>query len=314
MHKRILALICTAVLMSNLVSVENWSLITRAEEQEEQTEEETGSATATVTTQERKTAEGAVKVTKDVTSITIEQPAETEFYPAFTDSVQFTAALKPDEEYCNDPMITWSVNEGSTASINSFTGELTFHELADDEETVTVTAKAGDKEDSVQIILKKAEITEISVDDIDVTYGKEAQLTATVKSDDETVSEDKMPPLHFEETDGTEIAEVTKEGKVTAREVGAFKVKVSTDGNGYFKSAGSSEKELTIHPAKLQVKVTEGTAGGPIVTKVSDGTTALTTDNITAIENAFSLEGIVDDEEVSLKVGDDAPWSSLSYH
>ena len=153
MHKRILALICTAVLMSNLVSVENWSLITRAEEQEEQTEEETGSATATVTTQERKTAEGAVKVTKDVTSITIEQPAETEFYPAFTDSVQFTAALKPDEEYCNDPMITWSVNEGSTASINSFTGELTFHELADDEETVTVTANAGDKEDSVQIIL-----------------------------------------------------------------------------------------------------------------------------------------------------------------
>ena len=48
MHKRILALICTAVLMSNLVSVENWSMITRAEEQEEQTEEETGSATVTV--------------------------------------------------------------------------------------------------------------------------------------------------------------------------------------------------------------------------------------------------------------------------
>ena len=38
MHKRILALICTAVLMSNLVSIENWSMITRAEEQEEQTE------------------------------------------------------------------------------------------------------------------------------------------------------------------------------------------------------------------------------------------------------------------------------------
>ena len=65
MHKRILALICTAVLMSNLVSVENWSMITRAEEQEE-------------------------------------QPAETEFYPAFTDSVQFAAAFTPDEEYCND--------------------------------------------------------------------------------------------------------------------------------------------------------------------------------------------------------------------
>lgn len=313
MHKKILALICAAMLMSNLVPVENWSMITRAEEQEEQTEEETGSAIVTVTTQEGKTAECAVKVTKDVASITIEQPAEAEFYPAFTDSVQFTAALKPDEEYCNDPMITWSVNEGSTASIDPSTGELTLHELTGDEETVTVTAEAGDKEDSVQIILKKAEITEISVDDIDVTYGKEAQLTATVKSGDETVSEDKMPPLHFEETDGTEIAEVTKEGKATAREVGAFKVKVSTDGNGYFKSAGSSEKELTIHPAKLQVKVTEGTAEGPIVTKVSDGTTALTTDNITAIENAFSLEGIVDDEEVSLKVGDDAPWSSLSY-
>ena len=313
MHKRILALICTAVLMSNLVSVENWSMITRAEEQEEQTEEETGSATVTVTAQEGKTAEGAVKVTKDVASITIEQPAETEFYPAFTDSVQFAAALIPDEEYCNDPTTTWSVNEGSTASIDPSTGELTLHELTGDEETVTVTAEAGDKEDSVQIILKKAEITEISVDDIDVAYGKEAQLTATVKSGDETVSEDKMPPLHFEETDGTEIAEVTKEGKVTAREAGAFKVKVSTDGNGYFKSAGSSEKELTIHPAKLQVKVTEGTAEGPIVTKVSDGTTALTTDNITAIENAFSLEGIVDDEEVSLKVGDDAFWSSLSY-
>ena len=313
MHKRILALICTAVLMSNLVFVENWSMITRAEEQEEQTEEETGSATVTVTTQEGKKAECAVKVTKDVTSITIEQPAETEFYPAFTNSVQFTAALTPDEEYCNDPTITWSVNEESTASIDPSTGELTLHELTGDEETVTVTAEAGDKEDSVQIILKKAEITEISVDDIDVAYGKEAQLTATVKSGDETVSEDKMPPLHFEETDGTEIAEVTKEGKVIAREAGAFKVKVSTDGNGYFKSAGSSEKELTIHPAKLQVKVTEGTAEGPIVTKVSDGTAALTTDNITAIENALSLEGIVDGDEVSLKIRDDAPWSSLSY-
>ena len=162
MHKRILALICTVVLISNLVFVENWSMITRAEEQEEQTEEETGSATVTVTTQEGKTAECAVKVTKDITSITIEQPAEAEFYPAFTDSVQFAAALIPDEEYCNDPTTTWSVNEGSTASINSSTGELTFHELAGDEETVTVTAKAGDKEDSVQIILKKAEITEIS--------------------------------------------------------------------------------------------------------------------------------------------------------
>lgn len=313
MHKRILALICTAVLMSNLVSVENWSMITRAEEQEEQTEEETGSATVTVTTQEGKTSEGAVKVTKDVASITIEQPAEAEFYPAFTDSVQFTAALTPDEEYCNDPTITWSVNEGSTASIDPFTGELTLHELTGDEETVTVTAEAGNEKTSRQVTLKKAEITEIFVDDIDVIYGKEAQLTATVKSGDETVSEDKMPPLHFEETDGTEIAEVTKEGKVTAREVGAFKVKVSTDGNGYFKSAVSLEKELTIHPAKLQVKVTEGTAEGPIVTKVSDGTTALTTDNITAIENAFSLEGIVDDEEVSLEVGDDASWSSLSY-
>ena len=62
MHKRILALICTAVLMSNLASVENWSMITRAEEQEEQTEEETGSATVTVTAQEGKTAECAVKV------------------------------------------------------------------------------------------------------------------------------------------------------------------------------------------------------------------------------------------------------------
>ena len=179
MHKRILALICTAVLMSNLASVENWSMITRAEEQEEQTEEETGSATATVTTQEGKTAECAVKVTKDVTSITIEQPAEAEFYPAFTDSVQFTAALIPDEEYCNDPTITWSVNEGSTASIDPSTGELTLHELTGDEETVTVTAEAGDKEDSVQIILKKAEITEISVDDIDIAYGKEAQCFIT---------------------------------------------------------------------------------------------------------------------------------------
>ena len=111
MHKRILALICTAVLMSNLVSVENGSMITRAEEQEEQTEEETGSATVTVTAQEGKTAEGAVKVTKDVASITIEQPAETEFYPAFTDSVQFAAALIPDEEYGNAPTTTWSVNE-----------------------------------------------------------------------------------------------------------------------------------------------------------------------------------------------------------
>ena len=156
MHKRILALICTAVLMSNLASVENWSMITRAEEQEEQTEEETGSAIVTVTTQEGKTAECAVKVTKDVTSITIEQPAEAEFYPAFTDSVQFTAALKTDEEYCNDPTITWSVKEGSTASIDPSTGELTLHELTGDEETVTVTAKAGDKEDSFQIILKKA--------------------------------------------------------------------------------------------------------------------------------------------------------------
>ena len=60
MHKRILALICTAVLMSNLVSIENWSMITRAEEQEEQTEEETGSATVTVTTQGGKTAECAI--------------------------------------------------------------------------------------------------------------------------------------------------------------------------------------------------------------------------------------------------------------
>ena len=88
-------------------------------EQEEQTEEETGSATVTVTAQEGKTAEGAVKVTKDVASITIEQPAETEFYPAFTDSVQFAAALKPDEEYGNAPTTTWSVNEGSTASTDS---------------------------------------------------------------------------------------------------------------------------------------------------------------------------------------------------
>lgn len=61
MHKRMLALICAAMLMSNLVPVENWSMITRAEEQEEQTEEETGSVTVTVTTREDETAECQVK-------------------------------------------------------------------------------------------------------------------------------------------------------------------------------------------------------------------------------------------------------------
>lgn len=401
MHKRILALICAAMLMSNLVPVENWSMITRAEEQEEQTEEEVskasvhaddtgepvtpefnapelseteivlnassdtaneneltatpdngdailswnssnddvasvtadaddnnkavvkavdaGSATVTVTTQGGKTAECAVKVTKDVDYITIDQPAEAEFYPAFTDSVQFTAVLTPDEEYRNDSTVTWSVNEGSTASIDPSTGELTLHELKDDEEKVTVTAEAGNKKDSLEIVLKKAEITEISVDDIDVTYGKEAQLTATVKSGDETVSGYKMPSLHFEKTEETETAEVTADGKITPLSAGIFKVKAFTEANGYFKAVDKEdpsiciEKELTIHPAKLKVKVTEGTAEAPIVTKVSDGTTALTEDNIIAIENAFSLERIVDGDEVSLKVGDNASWSSLSY-
>ena len=454
MHKRILALICAAMLMSNLVPVENWSMITRAEEQEEQTEEETesveeaepeettgtveeaepenvtetveeaeeenetesaeetveeketekvskasvhaddtgepvtpgfnapelseteitlnassdtenekekeltatpdngdaivswnssnddvasvtpdtddnnkavvkavnaGSATVTVTTQGGKTAECKVKVTKDVDFITIEQPAEAEFYPAFADSVQFTAVLTPDEEYRNDSTIMWSVNEGSTASIDPSTGELTLHELTGDEETVTVTAEAGNKKDSLEIVLKKAEITEISVDDIDVTYGKEAQLAATVKSGDETVSGGKMPSLHFEETEGAVTAEVTADGKVTPLSAGVFKVKAFTEANGYFKAVDKEdpsicmEKELTVQPAKLQVKVTEGTAEAPIVTKVSDGTTALTADNITAIENSFSLEGIVDGDEVSLEVEDDASWSSLFY-
>ena len=404
MYKRILALICAAMLMSNLVPVENWSMITRAEEQEEQTEaaepveetepkeaaepvEETEPEKVTETVKEETVAKTSVyaddtgepvtpefnapelseteitlnassdteneeekeltatpdngdaivswessdttvasvtpdtddnnkAVLKAVDSITIEQPAKTEFYPAFTDSVQFTAVLTPNEEYCNDSTVTWSVNEESTASINSSTGELTLHKLTGDEETVIVTASAGDKEDSMQIVLKKAEITEISVDDIDVTYGKEAQLTATVKSGDETVSEDKMPSLHFEETEGAVTAEVTADGKVTPLSAGVFKVKVSTDGNDYFKPAESSEKELTVHPAKLQVKVAEGTAEKPVATKVSDGTTDLAEANITAIKAAFSLEGIVDQDDVSLKVIEDvipSPWDSLSY-
>ncbi len=79
------------------------------------------------------------------------------------------------------------------------------------------------------------------------------------------------------------------------------------------KDETESEEETEPEKIQLQVKVTEGTAETPIVTKVSDGTTALTEDNITAIENAFSLEGIVDGDEVSLKVGDNASWSSLSY-
>ena len=153
MHKRMLALICTAVLMLNLVSVENWSMITRAEEQEEQTEEE-------------------------------------------TESVE---EAEPEE--------------------------------------ITGTAE-----------------------------GEEAE------KETESAEEDTEP-----------------EGET------------------------ESEEEMEPEKIQLQVKVTEGTAKTPIATKVSDGTTALTRDNITAIENAFSLEGIVDGDEVSLKVRDDAPWSSLSY-
>ena len=60
MHKRILALICAAMLMSNLVPVENWSMITRAEEQEEQTEEETESVEEAEPEETTGTVEGGI--------------------------------------------------------------------------------------------------------------------------------------------------------------------------------------------------------------------------------------------------------------
>ena len=77
-----------------------------------------------------------------------------------------------------------------------------------------------------------------------------------------------------------------------------------------------SPEETEPKKIQLQGKIKESTAGTPLVTKVSDGTTALTAENIAAIENAFSLDGIVGDDEVFLKVREDtghASWDSLSY-
>ena len=118
-----------------------------------------------------------------------------------------------------------------------------------------------------------------------------------------------------EQTEAAEPVEEAESEEITGTAEGEEAEKETESAEEDTEPEGETESEEEMEPEKiqLQVKVTEGTAEAPIATKVSDGTTALTRDNITAIENVFSLEGIVDGDEVSLKVGDDAFWSSLSY-
>ena len=182
-----------------------------------------GSATITAKAG-NKTASCAVTVTAifiEVTSVTLDKSSLT---LTEGESATLTATVKPDD--ATDSSLTWSSNDEGVAVVDN-NGEI----YAIRPGTAIITARAGDKSASCDLLVKPivipTESVSLNYESVDLAKGTSITLVATVFPDDAT---DKT--VTWSSSDAT-IASVDQNGKVSALKLGSAVITVKTNSGAY---------------------------------------------------------------------------------
>ena len=157
-----------------------------------------------------KTATCEVAVSKKVIAVESITLDKTSISMVEDESTVLTATVKPDN--ATDKTVTWSSSDTGIATVKD--GRVTSIK----EGKATITAKAGDKEATCEIIVSKRiiEVTSITLNypDLSLVKGDEQVLVATVEPDNAT---DKTVTWS---SSNAQVASVDKEGKVKALKSG----------------------------------------------------------------------------------------------
>lgn len=177
-----------------------------------------GSATITATVG-GKSATCAVTVTKapvPATSVTLNK-SSLELFENDTETLKATVTPSNTTD-----VLEWSSSQPGIASVSSG-GVVT----ALSEGTAVITAKAGEKEATCTVTVKKViRVTEVTLNktSLDLTKGQSEQLTAVVVPDDATYPEVTWT------TGNSSVATVDQTGKVTAKGGGTTSITATADG------------------------------------------------------------------------------------
>lgn len=173
-----------------------------------------GSATITVTTNDKKyTAECRVVVSDNVVKVTGITLSTTKLTLAVGDAERVEATVTPNN--ATNKGVTWSSSDSSVASVSS-TGVI--RAVSDGEATITASTKDGDHKDTVKVKVEKISVESLKVENLTVGIGKTAELSYKVlpaNAADKTVT--------WKSTD-TSIATVDNNGKVTGVEAGTVTI------------------------------------------------------------------------------------------
>ena len=156
-------------------------------------------------------------ITIDVTSVTLNKSSLTLYVG---DTYQLTATVSPSN--ATNQTVTWSSSNGSIASVSN--GLITARSAG----TVTITAKAGGKRDTVRVTVLEDEVavTKVSINRSSLTLdvGDTYQLRATVSPSNATNQTVTWS------SSNRNIASVSTSGKVTAKGAGTVTITAKAGG------------------------------------------------------------------------------------
>ena len=140
----------------------------------------------------------------DVTSVTLDKTTAS---LKAGESVTLTATVNPDE--ATDKTVTWTSSDETIATVSN--GVVTAKKVGE----TTITAKAGDKTATCQVIVLATDVTSVTLNKTTASLkaGESVTLTATVNPDDAT---DKTVTW----TSSDETIATVSNGVVTAKKVG----------------------------------------------------------------------------------------------
>lgn len=222
----------------------------------------------------------SVIVTSDATAVVIDD--NNNLPAAMTpDSVPpaLHASTSPAATYCNDEIV-WSVSDNASGvTIDPVSGALKFGAMTSDSEKITVTVQAGDVSDSYSFTLSRIAPTIAWPASINAEYGSSTELN--------------IAPAGYTGELSFSVLDTTGNPSAAAEVVGnvltikqpnqTFKIKVDGTACGNYDLFTSTSNEYLTEAKTINVALQELT-----LDKQSDGTTALTPDNIFALNQALS--------------------------
>lgn len=180
-----------------------------------------GSATITVTTNDKKyTAECRVVVSDNVVKVTGISLSTDKLTLAVGDAERIEATVTPNN--ATNKGVTWSSSDSMIATVSS-TGVI--RAVSDGEATITASTKDGDYKETIKVKVEKISVTSLKVENLTVGVGKSAEISYKVLP---TNAADKT--VTWKSTDES-IATIDKKGKVTGVKAGTVKIiGTTTDG------------------------------------------------------------------------------------